>query len=70
MSTHTRAWRHFGIRPAAGAVAADKTDSRYCVYDSVHADYVYTQAWVDKLAADLAQPTTFEAVTGAPAVAK
>jgi hypothetical protein len=70
MSTHTRAWRHFGIRPPSGAAGADKTDGRYCVYDSVHADYVYTQAWIDKLIGDLTEAANFEAISGTPPIAK
>jgi len=35
----------------------DVTDSRYCIYDAVHNDYVYTQAWIDKLIAELTPAT-------------
>jgi hypothetical protein len=36
------------------------------VYDQTHEDYVYTKAWVDKLARDLADPAEFETVVGHP----
>lgn len=64
LSTHTRAWHHFQVRPAAGASAPEKTDGRYCVYDPVHHDYVYTQAWIEKVAKDLADAVTFQQVVG------
>jgi len=34
------------------------------VCDEPHRDYLYTDAWVDKLVRDLRDPVTFEAVTG------
>jgi len=68
MSTHTRAWRHFRVRPASGTGAPEKTDSRYCVFDTIHEDYVYTQAWIDMLIANLADPNIFQAVSGSTPV--
>ena len=70
MSTHTSAWRHYAIRPPSGTPGPEKTDGRYCIYDSVHGDYVYTQAWIDKLAKDLNSAAGFEAATGGAPVAK
>ena len=64
MSTHTCAWRHFKVRPASGAGAPEKTDGRYCVYDRVHGDYVYTHAWIDKLVTELADAGIFQEITG------
>lgn len=52
MGAHTSAWHSHKVRPVAGSAKPDSTDSRYCVYDSVHNDYVYTQAWIDKLVAE------------------
>jgi hypothetical protein len=53
MGAHTAAWRRHKSRPVAGGSKPDVTDSRYCIYDAVHNDYVYTQAWIDKLIAEL-----------------
>ena len=64
MSTHTRAWKHFGVRPPHGDTRPERTTAQYCVYDEVHHDYVYTPAWVDKLARDLADRHQFENVVG------
>jgi len=46
---HAAAWRKHGIRPELGAPDPSVCDARYCAYDKVHNDYVYTQAWVDLL---------------------
>jgi hypothetical protein len=54
MDMHTRAWQAFGVRPRAGAGNSQETETQYCVYDRAHGDYLYTQAWVDRLATELA----------------
>lgn len=63
---HARAWRHFEVRPPNGAASPEATDSRYCVYDSAHGDYLYTEAWVRKLITELADPERFTEVTQQP----
>ena len=70
MSNHTAAWHHYGVRPDSGAARPETTMSQYCVYDVVHADYVYTTAWIDKLAHDLKSAENFQRVTGRDAVPK
>jgi hypothetical protein len=60
---HVAAWRHYKVRPDTGAARPELTDERYCVYDEPHGDYLYTDAWVKKLAKDLADPETFKRVT-------
>jgi hypothetical protein len=52
---HTLAWRHYKIRPPSNAPDPMHTDTRYCVYDRAHRDYLYTEAWVDRLKRDLAE---------------
>ncbi len=49
IANHTAAWQRHGVRPNSDAAKPEATDARYCVYDSVHRDYVYTQAWIDRL---------------------
>jgi hypothetical protein len=36
------------------------------MYDTTHEDYVYTKAWVEKLARDLADPAEYERIVGRP----
>ena len=64
IGVHTRAWRHYGVRPATDDAHPERTRPEYCVYDETHEDYVYTKAWVEKLARDLADPAEYERVTG------
>lgn len=61
---HTRAWKHYKVRPEGGADRPELTDDKYCVWDEPHADYLYTDAWVRKLVKDLANWFVFKAVTG------
>ena len=68
--SHTAAWQHFKVRPASNATKPEATDSKYCVYDAAHKDYLYTEAWVDKLAKDLADANAFQAIIGSAPVAK
>lgn len=52
--THRLCWARYDVRPKNGAPSPEKTDQRYCVYDKVHKDYLYTEGWVafliDKMA--------------------
>ncbi|MFN3254412.1 MAG: DUF3644 domain-containing protein [Ilumatobacter sp.] len=64
MTTHTRCWRHYEVRPADGAKELDATDDRYCIFDRLSRGYGYTQAWVEKIVRDLSKPATYETVVG------
>jgi hypothetical protein len=66
ISAHTAAWKHYRVRPETGAARPENSDTRYCVYDEAHNDYVFTDAWIRKLSRDLADPATFARVTGKP----
>ncbi|MGA2395472.1 MAG: DUF3644 domain-containing protein [Candidatus Lustribacter sp.] len=50
---HTDAWRYFKVRPKGGDPYPERTELRYCVYDVAFKAYTYTQAWVDRLIAEL-----------------
>ena len=64
MATHTDAWKHFKIRPPTKDSQPERTRSEYCIYDGVHRDYVYTQAWVEKLVRELSTEDGYENVIG------
>jgi hypothetical protein len=68
VSDHTQAWKHYEVRPPAGAQRPELTDDRYCIWDEPHGDYLYTDPWVKKLVRDLGDPDTFEFVTGSKPV--
>jgi hypothetical protein len=59
---HTQAWKYFKVRPATGRGQPEICDAKYCHYDAVHKDYVYTPAWVQKLSLELADEDTYLAV--------
>jgi hypothetical protein len=61
---HTPAWQHYEVRPDKHASRPEVTNTRYCVWDEPHNDYLYTDAWVRKLVKDLADPERFEEATG------
>lgn len=61
---HLAAWRHFKVRPENDDPHPERTDARYCVYDPVHNDYLYTQAWIDKLIRELGKPDDFRSIMG------
>jgi hypothetical protein len=64
MTAHSRAWRHYKVRPAGDAAKPYDTLGQYCIYDKPHNDYLYTDAWIAKLITDLINPTQFATVTG------
>jgi Domain of unknown function (DUF3644) len=70
VAAHTAAWHYFKVRPEYGAAKPQVTDSKYCVYDAAHKDYLYTEAWVEKLCKDLSTPEEFQKVTGFAPAAK
>lgn len=49
MSTHTRAWKKYNIRPNKNSKFPSKTNKEYCIYDKPHNDYLYKEEWVDLL---------------------
>ena len=59
---HTYCWRYYKVRPRTKSKNPECTDTRYCNYDYVHEDYVYTNAWVNKLIKDLSNEEIREAI--------
>jgi hypothetical protein len=49
MGTHTQMWKSYGVRPGRRTSHPELTDQRYSVWDEPHGDYLYTEAWVEKL---------------------
>ncbi len=62
-STHQRCWKYYKARPLTAAVDPAATEAKWCVYDPVHKDYVYTPAWVAFLSDQLKDDEVFAAVT-------
>ena len=55
VTSHTTAWQHFNVRPGSGAANPEATDSKYCVYDAAHEDYLYTDVWVESTGCKMPQ---------------
>ena len=49
---HVQRFKHYKVRPPSGDSHPEATRSEYCIYDSTHKDYLYTQAWIDLLIAE------------------
>ena len=64
LNSHARCWRHFNTRPARGSLTPEACDNRYCYYDVLHKDYIYTPAWVEFLIEKLADAPTYAMVVG------
>jgi hypothetical protein len=62
LDTHARCWRRYKVRPVKGAPDPRATDWKYCVFDKMHGDYGYTQAWVDLLVERLKDAKEFDAL--------
>ena len=62
LDTHSRCWRRYKVRPASGSPNPQATNWQYCIYDKMHDDYGYTQAWVDFLLEKLKEPNEWDAL--------
>lgn len=64
-----RAWKNSDCRPPNGSTHPERTDERYCVYDEPHRDYLYTEAFVNKVAREIQTAEKFTVFMGlAPAL--
>ncbi len=49
---HATMWRKHGVRPPTNDQNKTKTKTKYCQYDVVHNDYIYTEDWINMLVKD------------------
>jgi len=63
-NNHAKAWQHYRVRPPKGATDPGNTETRYCLYDELHRDYLYTQGWVDFLSQELSDRQRYKKITG------
>ncbi len=49
MTTHTRAWQKYKIRPIGNSKHPSKTNNDFCIYDKAHNDYLYREKWIEFL---------------------
>jgi len=70
MAHFVKAWHVTNCRPAGDSANPERTDERYCVYDEPHKDYLYTQAFIEKLVRESRDAESFERFFGYPPEAK
>lgn len=64
LNDFSNAYLNQNIRPKNGSDRPERTDDRYCVYDSLHNSYAYTEAWVKRLIKKCQTAEGFEATVG------
>lgn len=64
MNAHTDAWKYFEVRPPYGTQHPERTTSDFCVLDRAHGDYLYTQAWVNRLESAFSSAERYREITG------
>jgi Domain of unknown function (DUF3644) len=57
---HRICYRHFNVRPPTNAPDPAACDTRYCIYDSLHRDYAYTEEWIGHLIKTLSDTATYD----------
>lgn len=60
----SRAWKNGNVRPSPGAADPKRTKSDFCVYDALHRDYGYTDAFVKHLAKKCSTAKGFRLIVG------
>lgn len=64
MKLFVDAWHITEVRPPGGDPHPERTNEKYCVYDEPHRDYLYTEAFVDKLLDEISTTGKFTAFFG------
>ncbi len=64
MKLFVDAWHITQVRPPSGDPHPERTIEKYCVYDEPHRDYLYTEAFVDKLLDETSSADKFTAFFG------
>jgi hypothetical protein len=70
MAHFIAAWKALKVRPESASRNPDRTDERYCLYDSLHKDYGYTAAYVKKLVRELGTEIGWRSLLGSEPVAR
>lgn len=60
----TEAWKTLKVRPPSNSANPERTDERYCIYDELHKDYGYTDAYIKLLVRHCSTEEGFRKVIG------
>ncbi len=61
-NNHVQAWRHLKARPKSGTAQPANTNKEFCIYHSAHKDYTYSDKWVERLVAAVADDAEFATI--------
>lgn len=59
---HMQAWKKFKARPPNGSIQPGNTNKEYCIYHASHADYTYSDRWVDFLTEAISTAEGYNAI--------
>lgn len=59
---HAKCWKYYKVRPLKEDLHPERTNPKYCHYDSIHGDYLYTEEWVSFLIKELSNKVKYEKV--------
>jgi hypothetical protein len=60
--THYLCWKKYKVRPNSRSSSPEQTNSKYCIYDKIHKDYLYTHDWVDFLISKLKDKKEYDSL--------
>jgi hypothetical protein len=49
VNNNTQAWKLYKVRPPKGSKEPGNTNKEFCIYHVAHADYTYSEKWIDFL---------------------
>lgn len=61
-SHHSRCWKYYNVRPRNNSQNPEKTNPKYCYYDSTFGQYGYTKEWVKFLIKKLSDQSEYKKV--------
>ena len=61
-SHHVRCWKYFKVRPNTGSSNPEKTDKKFCFYNSAFNQYEYTEEWINFLIKRLSDTKTYKKI--------
>lgn len=61
---HVPCWRYFKVRPPKNDPDPEKTDERFCRYNTAYRDYLYTDEWVAFLSNKLVNREEYKNIFG------
>lgn len=63
-NNHAQAWRYLKVRPKAKSAQPANTNKEFCIYHTAHKDYTYSDKWVQRLLAAVADDAEFAKIKG------